>query len=525
MSSSRTIYYEAALTTSPKVKSLTKIWTKVKATKTAFTFPRAKRAPVPDGGLSVVPIITPPTGAAVAPGTKTLQGITNAASKLAYAYVGDHGWIVRVYAGDSPKVIAIKKIVRKRAEAPLAEDVEVMRNSASIGTEALLSRDSALMETKVPALRNVCGFLDTRGFILHGRLGFGGFAVVYRAEDKVTGEVMALKVVNKCSAGPRQLYLARMEAYAMRRVMGDPYCMEIKAAFQDEHKLYMALAFYPGGDLWSVIDRCPLLRLPVDHARAYAAELLVGIHHIHRHGIIHRDIKPENILIDSHGHLVIADFGFAKVFPHAKPGAFSPYNPTGTSTSLSQAPYRTKGICGSPSYMAPEVMLGGWYGFAVDFWAVGVVLYEMLAGMLPFIKGNCHSQQDAITRFEPFFCEDFDPEAKDLLQKMLQKDVGSRPLHKAMLEHPFFASIDWQRVEERSFPPVYVPLTEQRGAQALSTPPPPSSQCNEPKGPLPYFNFISPTLKRQRCHVRWRIKVQKIKQILTKLAVKPFLAT
>jgi serine/threonine protein kinase len=117
----------------------------------------------------------------------------------------------------------------------------MMNNSASIGTEAPLSRDSALMETKVPALRNVCGFLDTRGFILHGRLGFGGFAVVYRAEDKVTGEVMALKVVNKCSAGPRQLYLARMEAYAMRRVMGDPYCMEIKAAFQDEHKLYMAL--------------------------------------------------------------------------------------------------------------------------------------------------------------------------------------------------------------------------------------------------------------------------------------------
>jgi serine/threonine protein kinase len=97
------------------------------------------------------------------------------------------------------------------------------------------------METEVPSLRNACRFINTRDFILRARLGLGGFAAVYRAEDKITGEVMALKVVNKCSAGPRQLYLVRMEAYAMKRVMGDPYCTEIRAAFQDEHKLYIAL--------------------------------------------------------------------------------------------------------------------------------------------------------------------------------------------------------------------------------------------------------------------------------------------
>jgi serine/threonine protein kinase len=159
----------------------------------------------------------------------------------------------------------------------------------------------------------------------------------------------------------------------------------------------------------------------------------VGIYHLHCQGVIHRDIKPSNILIDSRGHLVIADLGLAKVFTLDDPKSFSPYNPTGTFTSLSQAPYLASSLCGTAEYMAPELILGAKYGFAIDFWAVGVMLYEMLAGRVSFAFFNgslltlvqtpwatvdgLHIA-DGIIEFEPFFVSDFHPEAQDLLRSV-----------------------------------------------------------------------------------------------------------
>jgi serine/threonine protein kinase len=155
-----------------------------------------------------------------------------------------------------------------------------------------------------------------------------------------------------------------------------------------------------GGDLQKQIEGWDAI--PLDIARFYAAELvinivisysgnsandafkLVGLFSLHRRGVLHRDIKPGNILLDDSGHVIISDFGLAKVFELGSDAENfvleSPYYFNGATNQLSQAPYLTSGCCGTLSHMAPEIFFEERYGFAVDYWALAITIYEMLTG-------------------------------------------------------------------------------------------------------------------------------------------------
>ncbi|KAJ1550286.1 serine/threonine protein kinase, AGC [Cladochytrium tenue] len=139
------------------------------------------------------------------------------------------------------------------------------------------------------------------------------------------------------------------------------FVVNLITTFQDPRYLHMVLEFVAGGDLWSLIRRFG--RFFEDEARFYAAEIILGVEFIHSNGIIYRDLKPENILVTAGGHLKITDFGFAR--PHV----------AGTNSTT---------FCGTPAYMAPEVILRQPYTLTVDWWSVGIVTYELLAGYTPF---------------------------------------------------------------------------------------------------------------------------------------------
>ncbi|KAG2073916.1 kinase-like protein [Suillus decipiens] len=541
------LFYEGRtgerLITKP-AKSLSKAWYSIKSTKNPFAFNKVNRVPVPKYGVSVstpapsgshaVTIVAWPSSASimisatgilppVVTSTESAVGETEALEDLHNAY-------------HDPDVLDIRRRVSVLdfTEAFFPRDRKVMDILSPIHTaDRIMPSDQNMSGATVlnPSTGSANGVVlrshfknetSLSDFIIRARLGAGANGVVYRVEDKITDKTMALKVIRRQGATLCDLQQFRVELDALKRVIGDAHCVQVEAGFQDAQCLYLALAFYPGGDLHDVIRTYPRRILPVEQARFYTAELLVGIYHLHCQGVIHRDIKPSNILIDSHGHLVIADLGLAKVFTLDDPKTFSPYNPTGTFVSLSQAPYLASSLCGTVEYMAPELILGAKYGFAIDFWAVGVMLYEMLT---PWATVDGLHIADGIVEFEPFFVSDFHPEARDLLHNMLQKDVKSRPLYEAMLNHPFFASIEWKQVEKRTLPLFCIPVAEEK--YAPSTVPISLAQCEPSDDPLPNFNFISPVLKRERHRARalWRIKakngIQGLQKIVAKLRSRP----
>jgi serine/threonine protein kinase len=168
----------------------------------------------------------------------------------------------------------------------------------------------------------------------------------------------------------------------------------------------------------------------------------MAIEHLHKNNIIYRDLKPENIVLDSEGHISLTDFGLAKI-------AMGNGQPTFT-------------FCGTPEYLAPEILTGSGHGKAVDWWSLGILLYEMLTGLPPFYSENINEMYELILRSPLRFPDSVSPAARSLLKGLLDRDpakrIGSGPTDGGELRsHPFFASVNWDTMFQRKIPPPFVP--------------------------------------------------------------------
>eukprot|EP00475_Leptophrys_vorax_P044587 TRINITY_DN899_c0_g1_i1.p1 TRINITY_DN899_c0_g1~~TRINITY_DN899_c0_g1_i1.p1 ORF type:complete len:559 (+),score=156.00 TRINITY_DN899_c0_g1_i1:97-1677(+) len=271
-------------------------------------------------------------------------------------------------------------------------------------------------------------------------LGRGSFGKVMMVRKKDNGVIYAMKILKKAMIVARQQVDHTKAERKILETLQHPFLMGLRYAFQTSAKLYLVMDFYKGGELFFHLKN--KRRFTEAEARIFVAEVGLGLGQLHALNFIYRDLKPENILMDENGHVCLTDFGLSK--------DVDPDNPEATT------------FCGTPEYLAPEILRGGAHGKAVDWWSLGILLYELTVGIPPFYSQNVnemyHKIQHGALRFPPFLSE----ECRDLIIALLNRNpearLGSSDKDVEELKaHAFFASIDWDKLYKKEIDPPYKP--------------------------------------------------------------------
>ncbi|KAI3661627.1 hypothetical protein MP638_002879 [Amoeboaphelidium occidentale] len=276
-------------------------------------------------------------------------------------------------------------------------------------------------------------------------IGKGSFGKVMQVRKKDTSRIYAMKIIRKANIVERSEVEHTLAERNVLAQMQNPFIVNLKFSFQSPDKLYLVLAFVNGGELFHHLQTEGCFH--EERAKFYAAELLSALECLHRYNIIYRDLKPENILLDYTGHIALCDFGLCKL------------NMTKDDT--------TNTFCGTPEYLAPELLIGNGYTKVVDWWTLGVLLYEMIVGLPPFYSENTNEMYRKILSDPLRFPDDsgvegpvVSPLGKAILSRLLERDPNRRLGANGADEirkHPFFENIDWDKLNKKLLIPPFRP--------------------------------------------------------------------
>mmetsp|Transcript_19107 Transcript_19107/g.34774 ORF Transcript_19107/g.34774 Transcript_19107/m.34774 type:complete len:343 (+) Transcript_19107:343-1371(+) len=251
-------------------------------------------------------------------------------------------------------------------------------------------------------------------------IGVGSFARVKLVKKRGTSEVYVIKCIAKSVIVERRQVTNVNNEISFLRTCNHPHIARYYGSFQSKTHLFIVLEFVAGGELYSYIRSRNTL--DVHSSRTYLAQVVSAISYIHSTGFVYRDLKPENILISQAGTLKLVDFGFVKKLDFGK---------------------KARSLCGTPEYMAPEIVAGTGHDFPSDWWSVGILLHELLMGFTPFTDNSPYDVYNKILRQDLFLPGDIDPAAKDLITKLLVKNPSNRLTEAAVKSHPFFEGFNW----------------------------------------------------------------------------------
>ncbi|GIX60730.1 protein kinase domain containing protein [Babesia caballi] len=282
--------------------------------------------------------------------------------------------------------------------------------------------------------------LQKENFEFVRTLGTGGFGRVMLAIPKNVENITepcAIKRLKKHSLIAQKQVDHVISEKKLLASVSHPFIVNMLGTFKDDHYLYIVMECVFGGDFFGYLRSVD--KLSSEAAMFYAAQITSIFDYMHSHNIIYRDLKPENLLMDRDGYLKLTDFGFAKVVE-----------------------MRTYTLCGTPEYLAPEILLNKGHGKAVDWWTLGILIYEMLVGYPPFYNEDPMGIYKKILECRLIFPRFYDADAKELTKKLLTFDPSKRigNLHKGaddIRASPWFASLNFDKLLKKQLTPPFVP--------------------------------------------------------------------
>jgi len=275
-------------------------------------------------------------------------------------------------------------------------------------------------------------------FDLLSVIGKGSFGKVLQVRKKDSGRIYAMKVLNKKNIlENRELEHTKTEKSILQK-LAHPFLVNLIYSFHTSDKLYFVMDFINGGELFYHLQKEQ--KFTPDRVRFYCAEIVLGIEYLHNSGVIYRDLKPENILLTDEGHIILTDFGISK-------------------EGLEADDARTATFCGTPEYLAPEVLQGKGYTKAIDWWSFGTLMFEMLTGLPPFYSQDVQQMYFKIMHAKLEFPDTLDQDhTRSILNGLLERDPSKRLADaKFIKRHPYFESIDWDKLLRKEIPVPYIP--------------------------------------------------------------------
>ncbi|XP_045070117.1 ribosomal protein S6 kinase alpha-6 [Coregonus clupeaformis] len=311
--------------------------------------------------------------------------------------------------------------------------------------ESFTHCDEGASYSEIPITHHVkegCEKADPRQFELLKVLGQGSFGKVFLVRKIMgpdEGQLYAMKVLKKASLKVRDRVRTKMERDILVEV-NHPFIVKLHYAFQTEGKLYLILDFLRGGDVFTRLSK--EVMFTEEDVKFYLAELALALDHLHHLGIVYRDLKPENILLDEAGHIKLTDFGLSKESVDVDKKAYS--------------------FCGTVEYMAPEVVNRRGHNQSADWWSLGVLMFEMLTGTLPFQGNDRNETMNMILKAKLGMPQFMSLEAQSLLRMLFKRNPANRLGAGAdgveeIKRHAFFSTIDWNKLYRTELQPPFKP--------------------------------------------------------------------
>ncbi|XP_072533374.1 protein kinase C eta type [Salminus brasiliensis] len=335
------------------------------------------------------------------------------------------------------------ELANKLAEMGLQPGGMAKRNSLSPAALEAHSRNMSVKRDCEATEKEPGRTLGMGDFTFLQVLGKGSFGKVMLARLNSTDQVFAIKVLKKdIILQDDDVECTMTEKRVLSLARSHPYLTQLYCCFQNPERLFFVMEFVNGGDLMFHIQKSR--KFEENRARFYTAEISSALIFLHSKGIIYRDLKLDNVLLDKDGHCKLADFGMCKegMFEGAVTGTF----------------------CGTPDYIAPEILQEMLYGPSVDWWALGVLLYEMLSGHAPFEAENEDDLFECILNEEIIYASWLSANAVDILKAFLMKNPSRRlgcvavdGGENAIISHAFFSTIDWDKLNQRELEPPFKP--------------------------------------------------------------------